>query len=281
MDRPKQFEKSQETEVWNAIAAFEEILAAMPDDRTALETLFDAYDHIGDKTQALEYLIRLANQICDDRDDGSMPWVFDSLHRVGATDENAQAASKKIKSILDEMGLPSPADGKSIPQGKGTQRGRIDISSEISLAWELLQAEKVTKDEYSMLVSDVTENSTKHFDVPVSILHVMHSRSFTGIPSVMTFMSEDSTLPLIELSDFEFDREAFSALPMEFSLQKGAIPFSILGEELLVAVLNPYNEELKKKVSDAARRTCHFYLVSAKDYDAYLNLARRPEPSTT
>lgn len=274
MDRPKQFGKSPESEVWNAIAAFEEILAAIPDDRTALETLYDAYDHIGDKSRALEYLIRLSNQICDERDEGSLPWVFDSLHRIGGNDKDTKAAIKRIESLADKMGMPSPAD--IVPTHGGKQKN-FDVSGEMSLAWILMKAGKVTDDEYSMLVSDVTENSTKNIDVPISILHVMQDRAFTSIPSVLSFMSRDSTLPVIQLTDFELDRTAYSALPSEFSHEKGAIAFSVLGKELLVALLNPYNEAFKKEIIEACKRTCHFYLVNAEEYDAYLNRARQPE----
>jgi len=277
VDRPKQFEKSPESEVWNAIAAFEEILAAIPDDRTALETLYDAYDHIGDKTRALEYLVRLSNQICDERDEGSLPWVFDILHRMAGNDESAAAAIKRIESLADEMGMPSPSD---IVPSQGASQKNVDVSSEMSLAWLLMKAEKVSEDEYSMLVSDVTENSTKNIDVPVSILHVMQDRAFTNIPSVMAFMSRDSTLPVIQLTDFDLDRTAYSTLPGEFSYAKGAIAFSQLGKDLLVALLNPYNEELKKEIIEACKRTCHFYLVSAEEYDAYLNRARQPDTAT-
>lgn len=277
MERPKQFEKSPESEVWNAIAAFEEILAAMPDDRTALETLFDAYDHIGDKTRALEYLVRLANQVCEESDASAIAWVFDCLGRVGDNDGGAKQAKENLEAMAKQMGLPSPADMVSTRGGE--RKKSVDIASELSLAWLLHQAEQVTKDEYSTLVSDVTENSTKHLDVPVSVLHVMQDRAFTNIPTVLTYMSHDSAMPILQLVNFDLDRGKFARLPMEFPAQLGAISFDEIGGELLVAILNPYNEDLKKEVQDISGCKCHFYLVCAEDYDAYLGQARQPEPA--
>lgn len=55
-----------ESEAWSAISAFETILEAFPDDRSSLETLSHAYEHIGDQTKTLEYLRRLAEVVLRD-----------------------------------------------------------------------------------------------------------------------------------------------------------------------------------------------------------------------
>ena len=58
-----------EAEIWNAIAAFEKILEAIPNDRISLETLIEAYEKVGDHTRAKEYLLRLANVLIDESDE--------------------------------------------------------------------------------------------------------------------------------------------------------------------------------------------------------------------
>ncbi|MEI6217777.1 MAG: hypothetical protein WCP86_02660, partial [bacterium] len=51
----------QESEVWSAIAAFEQILEAIPNDRTSLAPLAHAYEQIGDLARAKDYTVRLAD----------------------------------------------------------------------------------------------------------------------------------------------------------------------------------------------------------------------------
>ena len=57
-----------EEKVWNAIAAFEQILEAMPTDRASLDALAHAYEQVGDHTKAKDYLIRLGNVIIQEND---------------------------------------------------------------------------------------------------------------------------------------------------------------------------------------------------------------------
>ncbi len=276
MNRPKQFEKSAESEVWSAIAAFEEILAAMPDDRTALETLYDAYDHIGEKTKALEHLVKLASQVRDEQDPGPISWICESLERLGREDPQAKQASQDLEKMAESMGLPSPGQMVSSRSTAGATRG-LDVSSELSLAWKLRQENQVTEAEYSQLVQDISENSTKHLNVPVSVLHVVHDRTFKELPRITAHLSRESGMPIVRLADFAVDARIFKNLDVRFAEQKGALLFDEMGGEYMVAVLNPYNETLREEVQGATSRICHFYLVEAEDYDAFLERSRVPE----
>ena len=49
MDKTRPEDAGEASNVREAIAAFEQILEALPDDRLALETLLDAYAEIGDR----------------------------------------------------------------------------------------------------------------------------------------------------------------------------------------------------------------------------------------
>ncbi len=278
MQRPRQFEKSAESEVWNAIDAFEQILEAMPDDRTALETLYEAYDHIGDKTHALEYLTKLAVQIAEEGDTDSVPWVYHSLLELGAEDPEGKKALQMMETLMSNMGLPSPAEMR--PSAPKSNRS-VDITSEMSLAWALKEAGELTEEDYSMVVKDLTENSTKHIEVPVSVLHALQDRSFKNLGNVIAFMARDTGLPVVDLSRFELDRDKFSMLTPDFTDIKGAMVFERIGREPLVAILNPYNEALKEEVRGTfPQGRCHFYLAAAADYDEFLQKAKvRPTPS--
>jgi len=272
MDRPRQFDKSPESEIWNAIDAFEQILKAIPDDRTALETLFDAYDQIGDKPKSLEYLVMLVQVIIEEGDTDSVPWTYDSLIRIGEGNAITNQAIKELENLMLNMGLPSPSElsnpGTSSIQG-------VDVSSELSMAWTLRQSDQLTEDEYSLIVKDLTENSTKHVEVPVSVQHVLYDRNFSNLEKVLAFMSTDSGIPFVHLSMFEFDRSKFSTLSAEFGVRKGAMVFEQLGKEYLVAILNPNNQELRDEVEKSIGHPCHFYLTSAQDYDSYLLRSRQ------
>ena len=64
-------------------------------------------------------------------------------------------------------------------------------------------------------------------------------------------------------------------LPPEIMGHWGALVFDTLGPDLLVALLNPFDQVLRSEVTALTGRVCHFYLVSAPDYDKALANIRK------
>ncbi len=272
MDKDANESDATQDEVRNAITAFEQILEAIPNDRFALETLCDAYDQIGDPAKSLEYLLRLAHAIIEESDKNAAPNVLEKLRAKKPTD----AAAGKVVSELEQLvGASKPrATAKDTRKGEPMKRKGVDITAELALAWNLTQAGVLNQADYSSVVHDLTESSTKKVDVPVSVLHVLHDRSFKNIDKVMVFLSSDSGLPILSLATFELQKDAYSLLPMEFMQHRGAIVFEQMAKDLLVAILNPYDTELRDDVKKLSGRNCHFYLVTAESYDGYLHTIR-------
>ncbi|MFH0879690.1 MAG: hypothetical protein V2A34_08255, partial [Lentisphaerota bacterium] len=151
----------------------------------------------------------------------------------------------------------------------------VDITNELALAWNLLQAGELTQEEYSNVVHDLSENSSKNIQVPVSVLHVLHDRGYKNQERIMKFLVKDSGLPFVPLMGFDMQKETCKLLPLNFSRHQGAIVFESMGTDLLVAVLNPYDTSLKAEIKNITGRLCHFYLCSAEEYDHTLDRIRK------
>ncbi len=269
--------QGNETEVWNAIAAFEEILEAIPTDRVALETLFEAYTMLGDQPKALGYLLRLGQVVLEERDSEAAEMVREHLLAEGAGDLECQELADKL-SALSPGHASQPAGHPEEPLPSGSAEPAIkpgDITAEMTLAWNLMQAKKLNQDDYARVVRDLSESGARVTNVPVSVLHVLEDAEFRGVNDILAWLSQTNGLPLINLSMFEIPRAAYSLLGQDFMLRHGAIVFSEMGPDLLVALLNPYHAELKQAIERAVGRTCHFYLTRASEYDAALNAIRK------
>ncbi|MGD9874901.1 MAG: hypothetical protein AB7T27_11640 [Kiritimatiellia bacterium] len=272
-DQKKQLDA--ETEVWNAISAFEQILEAMPEDRLALETLQEAYEKIGDQAQALNYLIRLAKVMLQEGDTAGAINLQKKLTALGAKNP---AAREILDTLAQLQGGGSSAAPAAAPAAEGRTRSsarRLDISNEMSLAWELAQANEITKDEYTEIVHDLTENSTKALNSPVSVLHVLEDRQYKNRPRILTYMAKSSGIPLITLVSFELQAAAYSLIPMDVMARQGAIAFDQMSKDLLVAILNPFDKDLQENIKALTGRNCHFYLVSAADFETALDKIRK------
>ena len=202
---------ASDQEFRDAIDAFDQILEAIPNDRMALETLIDAYEQIGDRKKALEYVIRLAKVIEEDRDTEAAPRLIEKLRVLGANDPSAKQILENLqKLVAPARKAPEPTAPRSAPVSK---RKVIDVTAELALAWNLVQAGELTQEDYSNVVHDLTESSSKNVEVPVTVLHVLHDRTFKNLDKVLTFLSSQSGLPIISLSNFEVQKDTTSSCP--------------------------------------------------------------------
>lgn len=255
-----------DTQVEDAITAFEQILDAMPNDRLALETLYEAYEQVGDLPKAVDRLVRLAVVVADDRDADAAVKLIPRLRELAADNPDGQKVLARLEKIAQAKEAAA-AEVKKVT----ARRKAADITAELALAWNLVQANELTQEDYSNVVHDLTESSSKNVEVPITVLHALEDRGFKGLDRVLTHISVDTGLPLIPLGSFELQKEAYKALPIEFMRRRGAIVFEVMGGEALVAVLNPYDTDLRKEVETITSMKCHYFLVSASQYDRSLH----------
>ncbi len=265
-----------ESEIFSAIAAFEKILEAAPTDRLAIETLADAYQKLGDIPKASHYLVQLANAIITENDAQAAAAAIERMRAFSR--EDVVLARTQLQDLLTREGVaptavhtPAPAE----PAAASSVRKAADITHEVALAWELLQAGRFTQTDYSLVVQDLSENSMKHVGVPVTVLHALTDRQHHGLEKILAHLSKISNTPIIPLASFELNREACAVLPMDFMARRGAIVFDFYGSDALVATLNPTDKDLQADVKRVLKRNCHFYLVSATDYDNALANIRK------
>lgn len=261
-----------ETEVWNAISAFERILEVMPDDRTSLDTLVHAYTQLGDGVRALGYLKRLAKVVAEERDNEAAASILELLEPFAQTDATVPPLVELLRGI---MGFPTASGG--VPEQKPAppptvspmafKTQRVNITDELALAWDLLQAGELTQEQYAEVVQDLTNISSNAMDKgAVSMLHVIENRGYMNLDRILVFASKKGDIPIINLANFDLSDEAISLLPLEYMIRQGVLPFDLLGPDVLVVIQNPYDLELRKHIEEGLGRHCHFYLTSPHEF---------------
>lgn len=274
----------QESEVWSAIAAFEQILEAIPNDRTSLSTLAHAYEQIGDLARAKDYTVRLADIVIGEADHQEAKNLLPRLSTYAADDAAATEMLRRLQAFVDASGDTSGgmtrAEGTEkdkkeasavvqSPPAKVAPSGRtsFNIANELPLAWNLLKANELTQEEYSNVVQDLTELFSTDAVVTLSVLHVLNDRAFKNLPRLLARLAKDCGTPIISISNFELQSEAFSLLPLDFMVKRGVILFEFFGDAALAVILNPYDKELMKDVEHMAGRKCFFYLTPPAEFD--------------
>lgn len=273
-DKEKDNEKSKiEAEIWNAISAFEQILDAMPNDRESLETLWGAYQQIGDNAKAKEYLVRLAKVIVSDGDAAAAAPLVEPLKVYAADDKKAADLLSKMEDLCASGGAPAGASdvagtAEEIAHVGGAVRSTFNIADELSVAWNLLETKELSQEDYSSVVQDLTEMSAVENPSTVSVLHVLENRGFKNLERVMNHIAKECATPIISIACFQITPEVFNMLPLEFVIRRGAVVYEMLGKDALVVVMNPYDKQLRADVQAAlGGRRCHFYVTLPSEFD--------------
>lgn len=265
---------SPEEQIWDAISAFEQILEALPEDRTSLETLSGAYEQIGDHARAKDYLVRLGEVLLKEMDYDAAVSLVDRLRTYSEYDSGIN----DLISRIERHGGPSSTEAETAKAASPSANevssdvslSKFSIAAEMSMAWNLMEAEELTQDEYALVVQDLTEMSSQREGGTISTLHVLEAHEGLELERIMVFLSRECDTPIISLDSFEFNMDTMLLLPREFMVERGALVFELLGSDALVAILNPYDPEIRKDVKTTLGRDCHFYLSVASQFDRHI-----------
>jgi tetratricopeptide (TPR) repeat protein len=263
----------------DSIAMLEQILEVMPQDIDALKTLYNAYNQCGESDRAFEYLHRMVDVVAMNGDSDSVAFVQGELCKFeDDRPADAAACSAKLPAATGANAVPAVNQSTVTMSNLGmstSSSADADISEELSLAWRLYEESQLSQEEYSSVLHDLTEVSSKELEVPATVLHVLNDRGFPQMTRIMNHMASRSGVPYIPLMQFELMEEAATALPLAMAAHGGALPFATFGGALLVAVLNPFNSMLVEKIERLSGQRCHTFLAAPEDYDAVLGNLRR------
>jgi tetratricopeptide (TPR) repeat protein len=273
-DKDEAAEKNLEKEILAAVEGFEKILEAMPEDRPSLEALAHAYEQMGQKEKAKDYLLRLGEVLVEEGDVAAARDLVERILPHAEEDAFARELLGRIQSLTAErISGPTPVQVST----------EFNMAEELSFAWNLLQATLITQEEYASLVQDLTEMCAGETIATVSVLHVMEARTFRNLAQIIAWAARECGTPFIPLSSFELQNQAVSCLPMDFMLRRGALVFEFLGNDALAVVMNPFDQSLRKDVEALTGRACHFFLTMPSEFDQAIDkvtdVMAEPAPS--
>jgi hypothetical protein len=131
----------------------------------------------------------------------------------------------------------------------------------MELVWFWKERELLPKEVCMDILHILTENQVTDTPILISALALLDEQHPELTERLMEEMQRISEVPVIPLDLFELPRAALEALSPTFVHVRGALPFALLGGEVLVAVLNPMSQSLQEEVSTRIGKPCHFFLV--------------------
>lgn len=252
------------------VETLEQILEVMPEDYDTLHTLYETFIKLEQPQEAMDYLARIADFSLRSENKEQALFALRQYEAIGEMGPEEEERKVQLRAMLSDQPGEVAAESSDVQGEVPAEAAAQDLDAEMALAWDLYQDEQLTQEEYSNVLHDLTEMSSRSVGVPVTVLHVLHDRQFSRFERLMTHLCNKSGVPIINLSNFEENEECSNALPIEFLTSRGLMPFAKIGDELLVAVLNPLDKDLIRLAEQAVGAGCHPYLVSPNEYDRRL-----------
>ncbi len=260
-------ENIHEEDVWLAITTYEEKLEVNPVDCEALQVLASSYGQIGDHTKAKEYFLRLANIVITEQNSITAAVILSDLKNYAEGDETLNDIVAQIDELAQKADEQMVGAKKSALELKA-ESITFSLASEMAFAWKLVESGDLSQEEYAGVINDLTEMSNQSDGLPISLLHVLETRNIGDLGSYMGKLADTCGTPIIALDSFEATTESVLALPMKFVIARCALVFDFIGGEALVAILNPYDMDIRDEVKFfLGGVNCHFFITSASQFD--------------
>ena len=242
------------------IAYFEQMREAMPYDRTTLEFLAVAYEQIGEPEKRRLALIELASVLLKENDLDAAEHIADRLEMYEEAD--AKAAALKVRA----MRVPAPSlVPEAAPEEKPSdtvQAIREGIKAEIALAETLARGHIIDEKPAAQLAASIGSLPESEKPFLVSALAALDREDPAAAQRAAAFIADTASAPPIPLEAFDPAPALVKKIDENLARVRGAIPFAELGDTLLVAILNPLDDALRRKVEKSAGRPCRFYLAA-------------------
>ena len=258
-------EPNSNEELMQTAEMLEQILEVMPEDLFTLHALYGTYLKLEMPEKAFDCLKRLDDGARTLQNNEMIRFVLNQYEPLADDMPDIALRMERLRALLSGADSPDSIPEEDTPVERGS-----GIEAEMAMAWDLLQDEQLTHEEYSNVLHDLSEMSSRQVGVPITVLHILQDRNFSRFERLMTHLCQKGGVPIVPLSQFDEREELRTALPLDFISRNGALPFSEVGDDLLLAVLNPFDKELLAQASEMSGRRCHAYLVSPQEYDLRL-----------
>ena len=245
----------------DGIAYFEQILQVMPDDRSTLEFLCIAYEQIGELEKYQKTLVALAQVLVNERDFDGATALLSKIENHNTPE--IKAIELKVRAMLkptaDEQkskaGLPLDAS-----VAKCAERTAA-IKAERMLLTRLESNGVVEKELADKIGEQLQALSGISGDFLVSTLSLIESENPAVAETASAYVADESRTPPLSLEVFDQYLTMAKELPERLVKVRGAVAFGKVADEMLVAIANPMDGELKKEIAAHFDGKCHFFFV--------------------
>ncbi len=262
---------SDEAQLAQTIEMFEVITQSQPQDYQSLEILKEAYSKLGREKDVVSTSKRIAEAYVQMGQLSSAILEYETILQRYPDDPDVQSALKEIESKANnfpaepsaETALLGRRTGDTLIMSKGP--GKLvpaEIEDGRRAMHKLFVDTKVISSGDFDLCWPVPNLSEPPRTVVDPFIHLLAEKGILPVEKSLKLLSDKSRFAYLPLHLYDIDIDLSRTFPSETCRRWCVLPFDRMSKSILVATVNPFNQQAAKELSAACNSRLLYYLVN-------------------
>ncbi|HEY5912118.1 MAG TPA: tetratricopeptide repeat protein [Verrucomicrobiae bacterium] len=263
---------SEEAQLAQTIEMFEVITQSQPQDYQSLEILKEAYSKLGKEPQVVGTSKRIAQAYVQMGQLSSAILEYETILQRFPDDPDVQSALKDIEAKANNFPVGPPPDTSTLKRNGDTATGLKKSGDRLVIPTDVEDGRKAM---YRLFVESKTisagdfELCWPKYDLAGAgstivepFISVLEDKDILPSERSLKLLSDKSRCAFLPLNLYDLDMDLARTFPAGTCRQWGVLPFDRISKSVLVATVNPFNQQAAKELSAACGQRLLWYLAS-------------------
>ena len=266
---------SEEAQLAQTIEMFEVITQSQPHDYQSLEILKEAYSKLNRQTDVISTSKRIAQAYVQMGQLSSAILEYETILQRFPDDPDVQAALEQIESKANNFPLEStsaqtsiiakePAPSRNILKTPG-KKPLAEVEDGRKPMHKLFVASKIiTEGDFDLCWATI-DPTLPPGGVVEPFIQVLADRGILPVVKSLKVLCDKTRFAFLPLQSYDIDMDLARSFPAETCQRWCVLPFDRMSKSVLVATVNPFNQEVAKELAGATPKRLLWYLVPPAD----------------
>ena len=264
---------SEEAQLAQTIEMFEVITQSQPQDYQSLEILKEAYSKLGREKDVVSTSKRIAQAYVQMGQLSSAILEYETILQRYPDDPDVQSALKQIETKANNFPVETlmTAETSSVvkpaaeipkgpkPVGKQAPPAEIEDGRR-NMQKIFVEGKVISSGDFDLCWStpDVTSPSN---GVVEPFIQVLADKGILPVEKSLKILSDRSRFAFLPLNTYDIDMDLARSFPGPVCQRWCILPFDRMSKSILVATVNPFNQQAAKELAAATANRLLWYLV--------------------
>jgi tetratricopeptide (TPR) repeat protein len=276
---------AEEAQLKQTIEMFEVIVQSQPNDCQSLEILKEAYTKLGREPDIIRTSKRIAEAYTQMGQLSSAILEYETVLQRRPNDADVQTALRNIEdkasNAVTQSAVAEPAALAPAPQAESTTmlRRKARVDEEVDDGQKTMR--KIFAESRLISTGDFDlcwrkpDLMSPPGDVIEPFIQTLHDKQIFQVEKSLKLLADKSRTAFLPLERYEIDIELLRSYPAELCRRWCVAPFDRMSKSVLVATVNPFNQQAAKELSEATSHRLLWYLVSPTELTSLVRKAFR------